>query len=116
MGEREGTRPEGDPLSRSPVREGEAKGRAGMVLALLRSRGIVAGPRFGEELALAGDVPAEALTAAAITCTDEARFRRRFHEDADGNPLMPSAAAGTFDGHFTNGNVLGAFAARKQAD
>jgi hypothetical protein len=29
--------------------------------------------------------------------------------------LMPSAATGTFDGHFTNGHVLGAFAASKQA-
>ena len=34
--------------------------------------------------------------------------------NAANEQLMPSAAAGTFDGHFSNGHVLGAFAARKK--
>ena len=32
----------------------------------------------------------------------------------DDGPLMPSSAAGTFDGHFANGHVYGAFGARKE--
>ena len=89
MGTREGTGPEDDPLSRSLLREGEAKGRsegraegrreacAEMVRTVLRSRGIEASPRLDEELARAGDTPADALTAAALACTDEADFLRR---------------------------------------
>ena len=81
MGEREGTRPEDDPLSRSLIREGEAKGRreerAAMVRELLLARSIVASPTFAEELARAGDVPADALTAAALACTNEADCLRR---------------------------------------
>ena len=34
--------------------------------------------------------------------------------NAANEQLMPSSAAGTFDGHFSNGHVLGAFAARKK--
>jgi len=99
MGEREGTGPEDDPLSRSLIREGEARGRvqgrlegetrglmegrAAMVRELLRSRGVEVGPTFGEEVAaLAGDVPAEALAVAALACTDEADFLRRLREPA----------------------------------
>ena len=81
MGAREGTGPEDDPLSRSLLREGEAKGRreacAEMVRTVLRSRGIEASPRLDEELARAGDTPPDALTAAALACTDEADFLRR---------------------------------------
>jgi len=85
MGAREGTGPEDDPLSRSLLREGEAKGRAEgrreacaeMVRTVLRSRGIEASPRLDEELARAGEVPADALTAAALACTSEADFLRR---------------------------------------
>ena len=87
MGAREGTRPEDDPISRSLIREGEARGRtqgrregeararAAMVLELLRSREVATSPDFEEALeALADDVPAGALTAAALACTDEADF------------------------------------------
>ena len=89
MGAREGTGPEDDPISRSLIREGEAKGRsegraegrreacAEMVRTVLRSRGIEASPRLDEELARAGDAPAGALTAAALACTDEADFLHR---------------------------------------
>ena len=84
MGEREGTRPEDDPLSRSLLREGEAGGRreerAAMMRELLLARSIEVSPTFAEELALAGDLPAAALTAAALACTDEADLLRRVRE------------------------------------
>ena len=85
MGEREGTGPEDDPLSQTLIREGEEKGRreerAATVRGLLRARGIEVGPAFGEEVvALAGEAPAEALTAAALACTDEADFLRRVRQ------------------------------------
>ena len=98
MGEREGTRPEDDPLSLTLIRRGEARGRreslaqgreegrreerAEMVRTVLRSRGIEAGPRLEEELALAGDVPAAALVAAALGCASEADLLRRVREAA----------------------------------
>ena len=87
MGEREGTRPEDDPLSRSLLREGEAKGRreerAAMASELLRSRGVAMSPGLEEALpALVGDTPAGALMAAALECTDEADFLRRAREAA----------------------------------
>ena len=90
MGAREGTGPDDDPISRSLIlegaargraqghREGEARGRAAMVRELLRSRGVATGPDFEAALqALADQTPAEALTAAALACTDEADFLRR---------------------------------------
>ena len=83
MGAREGTRPEDDPLSRALLREGEARGRkeerAEMVCEVLRSRGNEVGPTFAEELAVAvaGDVPAEALAAAALACTSGTDFLPR---------------------------------------
>ena len=84
MGAREGTGPEDDPLSRSLIREGEAKGRreerAAMMRELLLARSIEVSPTFADELALAGDVPAETLTAAAFACTDEVDFLRRVRE------------------------------------
>ena len=109
MGEREGTGPEDDPLSRSLIREGDATGfargqsegeatgyergksegeargrreeRVAMVRAVLRSRGVAMSPKLEEELpALAGDTPAEALMAAALACTDAADFFRRVQE------------------------------------
>ena len=97
MGEREGTGPEDDPLSRSLIREGEATGfargqsegeargrreeRVAMARAVLRSRGVAMSLKLDEELpALAGDTSAEALTAAALACTDAADFFRRVQE------------------------------------
>ena len=85
MGEREGTGPEDDPLSRSLIREGEARGRreerAEMVRAVLRSRGVAMSPELEETLpAFAGDTPAGALMAAALVCTDAADFFRRVQE------------------------------------
>ena len=95
MGASEGTGPEDDPLSRTLIlegeargraqghREGAARGRAGLVRELLRSRDVATGPNFEEALLpLALDTPAEALTAAALACTGEADFlhRVRMHE------------------------------------
>ena len=86
MGESEGTRPEDDPLSRTLIRRGEARGRweerAESVRTVLLSRGIEASPRLDEELMLAGDVPAAALMAAALGCGSEADLLRRLREAA----------------------------------
>ena len=78
MGAREGTGPDDDPLSRSLILEGAARGRASMVRELLRSRAVATGPDFeGALQALADETPPEALTAAALACTDEADFLDR---------------------------------------
>ena len=86
MGAREGTRPEDDPLSRTLIRRGEARGRreerAEMVRTALLSRGIEASPRLEEELMRASDVPAGTLMAAALGCASEADLLRRVHEAA----------------------------------
>ena len=98
MGAREGTRPEDDPLSRTLIRRGEARGRreghaqgrdkgrreerAEMVRTALLSRGIEASPRLDEELMRASDVPAGTLMAAALGCASEADLLRRVREAA----------------------------------
>ena len=98
MGEREGTRPEDDPLSRTLIRRGESRGRreghargredgrrkerAEMVRTVLRSRGIEASPRLEEELALTGAVPTVDLLEAALGCTNDADLLRRVREAA----------------------------------
>ena len=86
MGEREGTRPEDDPLSLTLIRRGEARGRreerAEMIRTVLLSRGIEAGPRLEEELVLAGDVPTVDLLEAALGCANEADLLRRVREAA----------------------------------
>ena len=49
--------------------------------------------------------------------TGMGEYSGQFYGDSteeDGDTPMPSSAAGTFDGHFSNGHVLGAFAARKK--
>ncbi len=85
MGAREGTTPEDDPLTRSASARaearGHAKGRTEAVAAVLRSRGIEAGPDFTQpdRERLAG-LPIERLMAVALACTSAADFRRRLRE------------------------------------
>jgi len=83
LGEREGTRPERDPFTRSISRMAEAKGRMGLVAAALRARGIEAVLDSTEDRVLFGALSDEALMAAAMACTDEADFRRRLREPRD---------------------------------
>ena len=40
----------------------------------------------------------------------------QFHGDPGTDNAKPSAVSGTFDGHFTNGHVLGAFGANMVED
>ena len=92
MGRREGTGPEDDPLSRSLIRRGEARGRSegyakgrgeermAFVHAVLRARGINVGAGLAEESELLGALPADALIAAAKACTDETDFLSRVRE------------------------------------
>ena len=89
MGEREGTKPEDDPFTRSISREAEARGRSKMLEAVLRARGIEAALDASQDQDLFGALPAEALMAAALACTGEADFRRRVRERL-GSPPAPS--------------------------
>ena len=80
MGEREGTRLEDDPITRSISQRAEAKGRreatAANVLAVLRARGIEVTPALAEDRQLFGASSGDALITAAVACRDEADFRR----------------------------------------
>ena len=84
MGEREGTRPEDDPFTRTISRMAEARGRSEMlaanVLTVLKARGIETSPDFSEDRELFSGLSGEALMAAALACTCEADFRRRLRE------------------------------------
>ena len=90
MSAREGTRPEDDPITRTIIRQAEARGHeegrrqatAAGVLAVLRARGIEATPSLAGDRALFGSVPGDALMAAAVACRDETDFRRRVREVA----------------------------------
>ena len=84
MGEREGTRPEDDPFTRTISRRAEARGRREMlaanVLAVLKARGIAVGSDPAELRELFGASSSDALMEAALACTDAADFRRRIRE------------------------------------
>ena len=94
MGEREGTRPEDDPISRTIARHAEARGHekgredgwreatVANALAVLRARGVEASARLAGDRALLGSVPGDALMEAAVACRDEADFRRRIRAAA----------------------------------
>ena len=86
MGAREGTRPEDDPITRSIVRRAKERGRSeafeATVLAVLRARGIKVTPAIAEDRGLFAALPGDALMAAAVTCRDEADFRRRLRTTA----------------------------------
>ena len=94
MGEREGTRPEDDPFTRSISREAEARGRREMleasVRAVLRARGIEAALDAAEDRDLFGALSGEALIEAALACSGEADFRRRVRERLDPPPGLSS--------------------------
>ena len=84
LGAREGTGPDDDPLLRS-LRdqsrvEGEARGRAGMVCALLASRGIDVSDGFPANVSGFAESPVAVVVAAALHCESEQDFRRRIRE------------------------------------
>ena len=80
MGEREGTRPEDDPFTRTISRRARTTERADMVVGALRARGIEAALDAAQDRALLAGVPGDALMGAALACTDAADFRRRVRE------------------------------------
>ena len=98
MGEREGTKPEDDPFTRSLSLKAEARGDAKgylrgrehgrtealaeNVVALLEARGIEATLDSEEDRALFGTLSVEALMAAALACSGEDDFRRRLRKAA----------------------------------
>ena len=81
LGAREGTGPADDPLSRVLIAEGRSEGRAeelaAAVESLLRVRGMAIAPELSRAVASLGDVPRDAVMAAAYACTDEADFWHR---------------------------------------
>ena len=91
---REGTRPEDDPISRTIARHAEARGHEkgreegrreaafANALAVLRARGIEPTARLAGDRVLFGSVPGDVLIEAAVTCRDEADFRRRIRNEA----------------------------------
>ena len=103
MGEREGTKPEDDPLTRSLStrararghaqghregraqghREGHADGHMDAVADLLASRGIELTLELATYRALCGGVPGKTVMGAALACTDEADFGRRVRALSD---------------------------------
>ena len=92
MGAREGTGPENDPLLRSLNRRAQARGHAQgraegheegcleAVATALRARGIGFTHALTEYRELFARHPIELLMTAALECTDEADFRRRFRD------------------------------------
>ena len=104
LGEREGTRPEDDPFTRTISltaqakghaqghREGHADGHMDAVADLLASRGIELTPEWAQYRELCGGVPGKVVVAAALACTDEADFRRRIRENSICTPRLSSDA------------------------
>ena len=117
LGEREGTRPEDDPFTRTISRKAQAKGHAqghregraqahregraqghreghadghmDAVADLLASRGIELTPELAQYRELCGGIPGKTVMEAALACTDEADFRRRI---GDRRGLHPAHA------------------------
>ena len=103
MGAREGTKPEHNPLTRSPsarahgdreahggreghargLREGRARSRMEVVAAALRARGIEAPLDFTEDQGLFSGVSDESPMAAALACAGVDEFRRRIRKQLD---------------------------------
>ena len=81
LGARDGTGPADDPLSRVLLAEGRLAGRAeelaAVVGSLLRVRGHAVTPELSRAAASLGNVPRDAVMAAAYACADEADFWRR---------------------------------------
>ena len=88
LGAREGTGPDDDPLMRSlrdqvraeGLAEGEARGRAGAVREILRSRGIEVSQGFPARVPGFAESPEAVVVAVALDCHDEGDFIERLHE------------------------------------
>ena len=84
LGAREGTGPDDDPLLRSlrdqSRTEGEAEDRAGMVRAMLASRGIDVSEGFPANVPAFTESPVAVVVAAALHCESEQDFRKRIRE------------------------------------
>ena len=87
MGEREGTKPEHDPLMRSMSTklraQGQAQGRMELVAVALSAKGIDVASDFTQYQTLLAGLSIERLKAAVLACTSEADFRRRIREAAE---------------------------------
>ena len=77
LGAREGTGPDDDPMLRSLRVRSRAEGRAGMVRALLSSRGIGFSEDFPADVPGLAESPETAIVAAAFACDSERDFRAR---------------------------------------
>ena len=89
LGAREGTGPDDDPMLRSlrgqSRAEGREEGRAGMVRAMLSSRGIGFSEDFPADVPGFAASPEAVVVAAALACDSERDFRARIPEHP-GNP------------------------------
>ena len=87
MGEREGTKPEHDPLMRSMSTklraQGHAQGRMELVAVALGAKGIEVASDFTQYQTLLAGLPIERLKEAVLACTSEADFRRRIRDAAE---------------------------------
>ena len=86
LGERNGTTPEDDPLTRSLQERGAARGAAkasaNAVLAALRIRGIDVPADVAADPDLLCGCSVDIAVAAALRCSDAADFRRRIRQAA----------------------------------
>ena len=86
LGERDGTAPEDDPLTRSLQARGEARGvakaSADAVVAALRARGIDVPANLAADPDLLGGCSIDTAMAVAMRCSDSADFRRRIRQAA----------------------------------
>ena len=87
MGEREGTKPEHDPLMRSMSTklraQGHAQGRMELVAVALGAKGIEVASDFTQYQTLLAGLPIERLKEAVLACSSEADFRRRIRDAAE---------------------------------
>ena len=84
LGAREGTGPDDDPMLRSlrsqSRMDGRAEGRAGMVRAMLSSRGIGFAEDFPADVPGFAESPEAVIVAAAFACDSEQDFRARIRD------------------------------------
>ena len=80
LGAREGTGPDDDPLLRSLRDQSRAEGRAGMVRAMLASRGIDVSEGFPANVPAFAASPVAVVVASALHCESEQDFRKRIRE------------------------------------
>ena len=80
LGAREGTGPDDDPLLCSLRDQIRVEGRAGMVRAMLASRGIDVSEGFPADVPAFAESPVAVAVAAALHCESEQDFRKRIRE------------------------------------